>query len=83
MFQPSPGVPAPNDEPQAYSRFNLEKSLESVFRKCFLIFQGTSRLNEDYRVVVVKKKYAFDPAFIALLERLGVETREHDAGDDT
>ena len=67
--------------PHSPSRFNFEKSLETVIKNSFLIFQGNSRLNEDYRVIVVKKKCAFDPALIALFEKIGVKTCEHNAGD--
>lgn len=50
-------------------------SLEAVIKECFLIFEGTSQYNKPYKVLVVKKKYAFDPALIALFERLGVVVR--------
>ena len=46
--------------------------LNDVIKNCFLIFEGISQYNTPYRVLVVKKKYAFDPALITLFKRIGV-----------
>ena len=68
------------DVPQQ-EELNLQKfsDLDSVIKECFLIFEGISRVNKPYSVLVVKKKYSFDPALITLFKRIGVSVLPHDS----
>jgi len=70
LSQPEPQPPQYQQQEFDFTAQN--SSLENVVKECFLIFEGTSQYNKPYKVLVVKKKYAFDPALIALCERLGV-----------
>ena len=65
------------DRPQ----LDLQKfsDLDSVIKECFLIFEGTSKANRPYSVLVVKKKYSFDTVLITLFKRIGVTVLPHDS----
>ena len=64
----------PPDEVQETLDMRNFNDLEDVIKECFLIFEGTSKYNTPYKVLVVKKKYSFDPALITLFSRIGVVT---------
>ncbi len=65
---------APPYAPQEELNLHNFNDLEDVIKECFLIFEGISQYNTPYKVLVVKKKYAFDPALITLFSRIGVTT---------